>query len=438
MKQNLLLVGLLCLVLFSENTWSNLRVMSWETSRSSQVYFVRAPEIPMVDIRLVFGAGSARDGQQAGLAKIVNRLLLEGAGDLRAIQFKDRLAMTGARLHVDSLREMAFISLRTLKGEEFLTEAVELLALAASKARFDSKEIRRIIDQIRLELRLKEQSLSAVADAKLWREIYGDHPYGSSPLGNDRSLEGITRKDLLEFYQTYYVNKNLVVAIVGDLHESEAESLAESITAALPLGEPAPSIPVVPSSGTVREITIPRDSKQTHIRLGKPGMTRNDPDYFPLLVGNHVLGGNSLVSILFREIRSKRGLSYSTYSYFVPMEVPGPFVVGMQTESSNTKRAMEVLSDTLNNFVDKGPSDKDLKLAKSNLIKGFPNRIDSNQKILGYIAMIGFYGLPLDYLETFGAKVAAVGRVDVKSAFSRRIGYDFSTVIVGKDFDLVD
>jgi len=167
-------------------------------------------------------------------------------------------------------------------------------------------------------------------------------------------------------------------------------------------------------------------------------MTRKDPDYFPLLVGNHVLGGNSLVSILFREIRSKRGLSYSTYSYFVPMEVPGPFVVGMQTESSNTERAMEVLSDTLNNFVDKGPSDKDLKLAKSNLIKGFPNRIDSNQKILGYIAMIGFYGLPLDYLGTFGAKVAAVGRADIKSAFSRRIGHDFSTVIVGKDSGSAD
>ena len=177
---------------------------------------------------------------------------------------------------------------------------------------------------------------------------------------------------------------------------------------------------------------IDKKSKQTHIRLGQVGISRNEPDYFPLLVGNHALGGNSLVSVLFQEIREKRGLSYSTYSYFVPMENRGPFVVGMQTENEKKDDALKVLREQVTKFLHDGPSEADLELAKANLIKGFPNRIDSNQKILGYLSMIGFYGLPSDYLATFPKKIEGVGKSDVVTAFREKMPLDFVTVIVGE------
>ena len=372
--------------------------------------FVRAAEIPMVDVRVVFGAGSVRDGSKHGLAKLVNRLLLEGAGALEASSFKDKLAMTGAKLYADSLREMAFVSLRTLKSEEYYNESLELLTLAVSKPQFNDVEIKRVLEEMQLELTLKEQSLGAIADENLWDSIYKDHPYGNSPLGNKESLKSLQREDLLAFFSTYYVAQNAVISIVGDLEKAEAIKLSETLSEEIPQGERPSPIPDVTIPAGLTTI-IDKKSKQTHIRLGQVGISRNEPDYFPLLVGNHVLGGNSLVSVLFQEIREKRGLSYSIYSYFVPMEKRGPFVVGMQTENEKKDEALKVLREQVTKFLRNGPSEQDLKLAKANLIKGFPNRIDSNQKILGYLSMIGFYGLPSDYLATFPKKIEGVGGV---------------------------
>ena len=422
---------ILGLVALSAELLAEVQVLTWETKKGSKVNFVRAAEIPMVDIRVVFAAGSVRDGSKHGLAKVVNRLLLEGAGELQASDYKDKLAMTGAELYADSLREMAFISLRTLKSEEYYNKSLELFALAFTKPHFNSLEMKRVVEEMQLELTLKEQSLGAVADESLWDSIYKDHPYGHSPLGNKESLESLRREDLLAFFSTYYVNQNAVISIVGDLEKAEAIKLAETLSEEMPQGKRPSPIPDVTIPKGLTTI-IDKQSKQTHIRLGQVGISRSEPDYFPLLVGNHALGGNSLVSVLFQEIREKRGLSYSTYSYFVPMEKRGPFVVGMQTENEKKDEALNVLREQLTEFLRNGPSDADLELAKANLIKGFPNRIDSNQKILGYLSMIGFYGLPSDYLSTFPEKIKKVEKSDVLTAFKEKMPLDFLTVVVGE------
>ena len=419
------------LVVLSGQICADVQVFSWETKKGAKVNFVRAAEIPIVDVRVVFGAGSVRDGSKHGLAKLVNRLLLEGAGELEASSFKDKLAMTGAKLYADSLREMAFVSLRTLKSEEYYNESLELLTLAVSKPQFNDVDMKRVLEEMQLELTLKEQSLGAVADDSLWGSIYRDHPYGNPPLGNRGSLESLQQEDLLAFFSTYYVAQNAVISIVGDLEKAEAIELSENLSENMPQGKLPSPIP---------DVTIPRglttivdkQSKQTHIRLGQVGISRKEPDYFPLLVGNHALGGNSLVSVLFQEIREKRGLSYSIYSYFVPMERRGPFVVGMQTENEKKDEALKVLREQVTKFLRNGPSDADLEIAKANLIKGFPNRVDSNQKILGYLSMIGFYGLPSDYLTTFPKKIEKVEKSDVVAAFMEKMPLDFTTVVVGE------
>jgi len=163
-----------------------------------------------------------------------------------------------------------------------------------------------------------------------------------------------------------------------------------------------------------------------------PVLTRSDPDYFPLYVGNYVLGGGGFVSRLYDEVREKRGLAYSVYSYFMPMRQPGPFLVGLQTSKDQTGEALELVRSTIRRFVAEGPTAEELAEAKSNLVGGFALRIDSNAKILGQLALIGHEGLPLDWLDVWIERVEAVTLEEVRDAFRRRIDPErLSTVVVG-------
>jgi zinc protease len=169
----------------------------------------------------------------------------------------------------------------------------------------------------------------------------------------------------------------------------------------------------------VQRIDFP--SSQTHVYLGQPGMRRGDPDYFPLYVGNHILGGSGLVSLLMHEVREKRGLSYSTYSYFAPMAVRGPMIMGLQTKNDQAEEARGVLLDTLQRFIDEGPTDDELDAALKNITGGFPLRIDSNSDVVSYLSVIGFYDLPLDYLDRFTDRVSSVTKEQIRDAYRRRV-----------------
>jgi zinc protease len=162
-------------------------------------------------------------------------------------------------------------------------------------------------------------------------------------------------------------------------------------------------------------------SEQTHLLLGQPGLSRDDPDYFPLYVGNHILGGNGLISRLAQNIREDQGLAYSVYSYFIPMHQRGPYIVGLQTRNAQASRAQKLALDTLRDFIEQGPTDDELRAAKNNITGGFPLRIDSNDKIADNLLSMAFYDLPLDYLDTFSGKVAAVTAGQIRDAFQRRI-----------------
>ena len=171
---------------------------------------------------------------------------------------------------------------------------------------------------------------------------------------------------------------------------------------------------------------------QAHILLGAPGVKRGDADYFPLYVGNYILGGGGFVSRLTEEVREKRGLVYSVYSYFMPMAELGPFQIGLQTKKEQAAEAMKVVNETLAKFIKNGVTEKELKAAKDNIIGGFPMRIDSNGKILDYLSVIGFYKLPLTYLDDFNKQITKVTAKQIKDAFQRRVKPEnFAVVTVG-------
>jgi zinc protease len=252
--------------------------------------------------------------------------------------------------------------------------------------------------------------------------------------GEVETVAALTRDDIAAFHRAHYVAERAVVAITGDVSREEAAAIAESLTSGMPKAGAAPAdLPAVPEPGEGRVQWVPHHATQSHIMSGLPGIRRGDPDYFPLYVGNHVLGGGGFVSRITEEVRTKRGLAYSAYSYFTPLLREGPFVVGMQTKSEQARDALDVLRQTLSDFVTKGPSEKELTLAKRNIVGGFPLRIDSNRKIHEYIGFIGFYRLPLTYLDDFVKNVERVTVEDVRRAFQRTVRLEkLTTVVVGQ------
>lgn len=423
---------LLALVLLSGHAFATPTIQHWTTVNGARVYFVAAHELPLVDIRLAFDAGSARDQDLPGLARFTNLMLQEGAGPHDADTVAERLAALGAELTTDSGRDMGWVSLRVLSDPVVRDPAVELLGLIAAQPALTAEALRRVRGQLLVKLRAEQQSPSDVASRAFYTHVFGDHPYALPPSGTEASISAIEVSDLKRFHQRYYVSRNAVVAIVGDLDRAQAELLATRAVAELPPGEPASALPAAPSVEASSERAIDFPSAQTHILVGQPAISRLHDDYYALYVGNHVLGGGGLVSLLFEEIRERRGLAYSVGSYVIPMRAEGPYIMGLQTQGEQAAEAVELMRGLLKEFVEKGPTAEQLQAAKKNITGGFPLRLDSNHKILGHVVTIGFYGLPLDHLDTFSARIDAVTVEDVRRVFARHIDPQrLVTVMVG-------
>ncbi len=425
----LLLAGL---ALVSAAAQAVPKIQSWQTKNGARVLFVRAPDLPILDVRVVFDAASSRDDGHPGLANLTGSLLTAGAGPWDADAIAERLENVGADMSTGVLRDMAWVSVRTLTKDKPLQVTVQTLAAVLAEPHFAPKDLERVRAGTQVALKQDEQSPGQIAQKLFYRKLYGDHPYAGDPKGTAASVAAITRDQILAFHKRYYVARNAVVAMVGAVDRAEAEQLAERIMAGLAPGERAPDLPEVQPLKAAQTERVAYPSTQTHIYVGEPGISRADPDYFPLYVGNHILGGDGLISLLAEEVRQKRGLSYSVYSAFVAMQRRGPFLMGAQTRNVQTDEALAVMRATLQAFIEKGPTAKQLKAAKQNITGGFPLDIASNRDIAQYLAMIGFYGLPLDYLDTLVGKVEAVTAAQVRDAFARHVDPSrLLTVVVG-------
>lgn len=407
-------------------------IQSWTTGNGARVMFVPAPQLPMADIRVVFDAGGARDGDKPGLAQMTAGMLNQGGGEWDSDALAQRFDSIGANYGVSVARDMAAFSLRTLTDEALLDKAVTTFAAILSSPTFPEEDFSRLRKNALIALQDKLQSPGAIADELFYQALYDQHPYAAPVEGNKDSLKAIQVEDLKQFYSRYIVGNNAVVAIVGQFNRQQAEVLAERVVGQLLPGEAAPALPEVAALKKAEQINRTHPSTQTHILVGQPGMRRGDRDYFSLYVGNHILGGSGFGSRIMETIREERGLAYSSYSYFVPQRVKGPFIMGLQTSNGQAQQALKLLHEVLVKFIDQGPTEEELSHAKKNITGGFALRIDSNRDIVEYIAMIGFYDLPLDYLQTFNQKVEAVTAAQIRDAFQRRINPEkLITVTVG-------
>lgn len=409
-------------------------IQQWTTDNGARVLFVRAPEIPMIDARVTFDAGSARDGDHPGVARLTSNLLMSGTDDRDTDAVARAFEREGAEVSTGSARDMAWIKMRSLRAAEHLEPVSALVGNLLARSAFPEDELVRLVEQQRTGLREQEQSPGAIADQLFREAVYGDHPYGQNPLGTRQSLKTIDRATVEDFHARYYVGANANVAIVGDIDIERAKSLAQTLVGDLPAGSAAPPLPPVPELEKDRTIREPFPSTQAHVKIGRPGVARGYEHWPALYVANHVLGGGGFTSRLYDEVRSKRGLVYGVYSHFSPMQRAGPFQIQLQTRGDQVDEALGVVREVFNNFYASGPSAKEVEDAILNITGGFPLRIDSNSDITGYLAMMGFYGLPVDYLERFPERVRAVDADSAHAAFLDALGQrPRVTVIVGGD-----
>ncbi len=408
------------------------KIEHWVTDKGARVYFIETHALPVVDINMVFNAASAREpSEKQGLAMLTSDMLLEGSGELDSKAVAEGFEDRGAEVGTSSLRDMAIVSLRSLSDEEYLEPVVGLLAKVIADPVFPAKNLAREKARSLQSLDHSLQQPATVGKRKLYELLYNGHPYANHPSGTHASIQSISRADIVDFYQQFYVASNMVIALVGDLSLAQAKQLANRLTSPLKKGKPAVALPDVAAiKGGEQRIEFP--STQTHIMTAYLGTKRDDPRYLALKVGNYSLGGGGFQSRLMDEIRDKRGLSYGAYSYFQPMQQTGTFIAALATKNKKLEEALAVSNEVIDKFLKTGPTEKELTLAKKNITGGFPLTIDSNKKLVSTLASIGFYSLPVDYLETYIDRVNAVDRKTVTDALQSVLGSEKRvTVIVG-------
>ncbi len=409
-----------------------LNIQHWQTQRGTNVYFVPVKTLPIVDIDIIVDAGAVRD-KKGGGAYLTSQLLSEGGEGLTPDQVAENFDKVGAQFHAQTQRDSTSISLRSLSDKAQFIPALQNLATILAQPSFPETGLKREQQNTISALKQQAQKPNQVASRAFYKALYGNQPYANWVLGDEASIASLTQEDLKAFHRQYYVPQNMVIAIVGDLTIEEADKIAITLTEHLPEGKKAEPLPPVPNLEEKSIQKIPFPSSQTHILMGMPGIKQTDPDYYPLYVGNHILGGNGMVTRIFDVIRNQHGLAYSAYSYFMPMKERGPFVLGCQTRTAQADKAQELMATLLKEFVEKGPTEAELNAAKENLLGGYTLQFDSNAAICREIASLGFYQLPLDYYNHFKTAVEKVTIEDIKLAFQKKIAnQQMAVVMVGE------
>jgi zinc protease len=428
------LAGIVLMVL-AQAAHALLPIQTWETKQGARVLFVENRDLPMLDVSVDFPAGSGFDTREKnGAANMTANMLRLGAGGMDENEIALKLADVGAQFGGRFDNDRGGVGMRMLSSDRERQASLDILVRMLTKPAFPADILEREKSRLIAGLKEADTKPDTIAARTFSRLIYPDHPYGLRSSGEIETVAKLTREDLVTFHQRFYTADRAIVAIMGDVSREQAAAIAEALTSPLPSSQgEAPVLPPAPEPKKAEMRWITHPATQSHIMMGQPGIKRDDPEYFALFVGNHILGGGGFTSRMTDEVRQKRGLAYSAYSYFSPMLREGPFVVGMQTKGEQAREALGVAQKTLADFVAQGPTAKELAAAKKNIIGGFPLRIDSNRKIHEYLAVIGFYRLPLTYLDDFVKNVERVTAEQIKTAFQRRVHPDrMITIVVGQ------
>ena len=394
-----------------------------------EAWLVRDHANPIITVRLAFRGGAALDpAGQEGLAEMVSSLLDEGAGDLDSQAFQGRLEDLSISLRFDAGRDVFGGRLRTLT--ENRDTAFGLLRMALSAPRFDAAPVERIRTQILTGLKRNLEDPGTIARRALARTLFPDHPYGRPVGGTPESTAAIAVEDLRRFVARRLGRDNLVIGVVGDISADQLAPLLDQTFGALPAKASSWSVPDTRPQARGETVVINKPVPQSVIVFGQGGPKRDDPDFYAAYVMNYVLGGGGFTSRLYTEVREKRGLVYSVYTYLNPLDHAALIVGGAGTANARVTDTLAVVRGVWRRMAEEGLSAGELADAKTFLTGSFPLRFTSSRSVAGILVAMQLESLGIDYLDRRNGFIEAVTLADARRVARRFLDPDRLTVVV--------
>lgn len=399
--------------------------------------------LPIVMLTLLIKAGQISEpGDKAGLANLTAELLTEGTKGRNSIEISEEIEFIGASLGTSAGRDYTKISLSVLKKD--IHKGFELFSDILLNPVFPQKEIDRKRELIKGFLKQQEEDPSFLAGRAFRKEVFGEHPYGRLIEGYVETIDNINREDIVKFYSNYFLPINSILSVVGDLTADELETLIKRY-----LGEWKNAdqqhhhlLPPV-SKGKLggvsvekkrkKVVKIDKDLTQANIILGNLGISRDNPDYYTVLVMNYILGGGGFTSRLMQSIRDKMGLAYDVYSSFISYKKGGMFLIGVQTKNESSNTVIDEILKQINKIRKEKVTDKELSDAKSYLTGSFPRRLDTNRKIADFLTMVEFYNLGLDYAKKYPEYINSVTKEDIQRVANKYLEPENCVLVVIAD-----
>ena len=411
----------MALALFSASSAADAQVGKIEklvTPAGIELWFVRDDTLPIISLNFAFDGGASQDpADRAGLAYVTAAMLDEGAGELDAKAFQERLERRAISLSYSADRDTFRGSVRVLS--EHRDEAFELLRLSLNAPRFDQEAIDRIRASILAAYKRALTNPDEIASLRWFEQAFPNHPYGRPVKGDEKSVAGIERSMLFGYVKKNLARSNLKIAVVGSIEAGELMRLIDQAFAKLPAKADLADIPDAAPQSLGRREVIDLNIPQTTITFGGVGLKRKDPDFMPAFVLNHVLGGGSFSSRLYREVREKRGLAYSVYSYLATLDRSGLFMGGTSTRNDRAAETLQIIEQEIVRIAKDGPTAEELAQAKSYLSGSYLLHFDTSAKVASQMLEIQLEELGIDYFARRNSMVNAVSAEDVRRAANR-------------------
>jgi zinc protease len=396
-----------------------------------EAWLVQEPAVPLITVEFAFAGGSVQDPPgKAGTASLTAAVLDEGAGDLDSKTFADRLGRKAIEMGFDADRDHIRGSLRTL--QENRDEAFDLLRLALTAPRFDAPDVELNRAQILSLLRRQTTSPTDIASQRWWATAFAGHPYGRPVNGTPESLPGITGDDLKAYAHRVLARQSLKIAVVGDIDADTLKPLLDRVFGALPEQADLAPIESATPQGLGRRIDVSLDVPQTVVDFGGPGIARQDPDFMAAYIVNHILGGGSMSSRLYQEVREKRGLVYSVSDNLVWLDHAALFFGGTATRTARTGETLDLIQKEIRRLAAEGPSQAELTAAKNYLNSSFALNLDTSGKIAAFLVQLQLDHLGTDYFQRRPAMIDAVTLDDARRVAKRLLDDGLLVTVVGK------
>lgn len=396
-----------------------------------EAWLVREKSVPLITLNYAFRGGTSQDDAgKSGAAHFTADLLDEGAGELDSKTFHERLENHAIELGFQVGRDTFHGSLRALN--EHRDEAVDLLRLALTKPRFDAEAVERVREQELSVLRRDTTNPNDLASRRWWQTAFPGHPYGRETKGTLETMARVTADDLRDYVRRVFARNELKVSIVGDVDEKTAGALIDRAFGGLPARNDLKPIPDTTPRGLGRRIVIDVDVPQAVVTFGGPGIARSDPQFMAAYIVNHILGGGSFSSRLYREVREKRGLAYGVSNSLVWFRHAAVVLGGTATRADGTADALAVIEQETKRMAENGPTAEELAAAKSFLKGSYALTLDTSGKIAAQLTQIQIDNLGIDYIQRRSSLIDAVTIEDAKKAARRLYGSGMLVTVAGR------